>query len=163
MWDPGPPLQPQPPAPQDLTWTDDLHMIVGDSPPRNSPARSVDYPRVRFSGDRPEAPFWVPVNDQFERQVLPQSGTIAQSPSHFLSHPLKGMASQERLPAVAGAQCRKPKDEASRRRNLRMPAQTRRRTPLFTRRNRNSVSQYCKRVGARGRKPCSISEIVTTR
>ena len=33
---------------------------------------------------------------------------IAQSPSHSLSHPLKGMASQQLQLAVAGSQCELP-------------------------------------------------------
>ena len=35
-------------------------------------------------------------------------GHIAQSPSHSLSHPLKGMASHQLQLAVAGSQCELP-------------------------------------------------------
>ena len=34
--------------------------------------------------------------------------SIAQSPSHSISHPLKGMASQQLQLAVAGSQCELP-------------------------------------------------------
>ena len=43
-----------------------------------------------------------------ENGGLGTSGDIAQSPSHSLSHPLKGMASQQLQLAVAGSQCELP-------------------------------------------------------
>ena len=86
--------------------------------PENAPGGTPEtHPR-----DRPETPGRGPEKDHFEQQVnngravgdssrkwrVAAITHIAQSPSHSLSHPLKGMASQQLQLAVAGSQCELP-------------------------------------------------------
>ena len=48
------------------------------------------------------------VGDSSRKSRVAAITSIAQSPSHSLSHPLKGMASQQLQLAVAGSQCELP-------------------------------------------------------
>ena len=88
------------------------------TPPGNVPAGTLGaHPR-----GRPEAPGRDPEKEDLEELVnnaravgvsslkcrVGHIGSIAQSPSHSLSHPLKGMASQQLQLAVAGSQCELP-------------------------------------------------------
>ena len=81
--------------------------------PENAPGGTLESP----PRDRPETPRRGTEKDHFEqvnngRAVGDSSRkwrvghirNIAQSPSHSLSHPLKGMASQQLQLAVAGSQ-----------------------------------------------------------
>ena len=86
--------------------------------PENAPGGTLETP----PRDRLETPGKGTEKDHFGQQVnnhravgdssrkwrVADITTIAQSPSHSLSHPLKVMASQQLQLAVAGSQCELP-------------------------------------------------------
>ena len=86
--------------------------------PENAPGGTLETP----PRDRLETPGKGTEKDHFEQLVnnhravgdssrkwrVADIRDIAQSPSHSLSHPLKGMASQQLQLAVAGSQCELP-------------------------------------------------------
>ena len=86
--------------------------------PENAPGGTLETP----PRDRLETPGKGTEKDHFEQLVNNGRAVgdssrkwrvrafthIAQSPSHSLSHPLKGMASQQLQLAVAGSQCELP-------------------------------------------------------
>ena len=88
------------------------------TPPENAPGGTLETP----PRDRPAAPgkgtekdhsvqlvnHHRAVGDSSRKWRVGSIRTIAQSPSHSLSHPLKGMASQQLQLAVAGSQCELP-------------------------------------------------------